>query len=117
MHKLQSLNEAQSARALPSQLGSIILVNAVVGALGGELTTANYEFGCTSDGVATRLGLGFTTSLCSKIQEAADECESYAALCESTDSTAVCKGAWDYCNDNIGRLIPLGNQSMYNGMS
>ncbi|ETS85846.1 hypothetical protein PFICI_03871 [Pestalotiopsis fici W106-1] len=97
MHKLAGLSDVQSARAIPNPLGSIILVNAVIGTLGADLATSNYEFGCTPDGVATKLGVGFNSTVCSKIQEVGPQCEAYGALCESTDSIAICKDASAFC--------------------
>jgi cathepsin A (carboxypeptidase C) len=117
MNKLFELDAVDSSRAIPNPLGSIILVNAVIGTLGGELASANYEFGCTPDGVATKLGFGFNSTVCSKIQELGPECESYGALCEMTSSIEVCRGASEFCERQIGALVDLRNRNPYNGKS
>jgi hypothetical protein len=114
MHALASLADVRSARAVPNPLGSIILVNAVIGTLGGQLATANYEFGCTPDGVATKLGLGYNSSVCSIIQELGPECEYYGTLCESTNSITVCKDASAFCEGKIASLTRIPSRSMYN---
>lgn len=115
MERLLGLADAGSPRAVPNPIGSIILVNAVIGTLGAELSTANYEFGCTPNGAATKLGLGFNSTTCSRLQEIGPECESYGFLCESTGSIAVCNGAMEFCETQIANIIDLGSRNPYNG--
>ncbi|KAH8889045.1 alpha/beta-hydrolase [Thozetella sp. PMI_491] len=114
MHALASLADVQSTRAIPNPLGSIILVNAVIGTLGGQLATANYDFGCTPDGVATKLGIGYNSTVCSVIQELGPECEYYGNLCEFTNSISVCKDASAFCEGKIAPLTRIPSRSMYN---
>lgn len=115
MHRLKSLAEIKSPYALPNPLGSMILVDAVIGAIGGDLSSAYYEFGCSPSGSATKLGFGFNSTICDLIQEHGPTCEFYATLCESTDSIAVCKDATNYCRSHISDHIPLQSRNMYNG--
>ena len=96
MHRLKSLANVQAATALPNPLGSIILVNAVIGTVGGDITTAYYEFGCSRDGAASKLGFGFNSTICDLIQEFGPMCEYYATLCEFTDNLSVCDDAARY---------------------
>ena len=115
MHRLKSLSEVRSLRALPNPLGSMILVDAVIGTIGGDITSSYYEFGCSPDGSATKLGFGFNSTICDLIQEYGPTCEYYATLCESTDNISVCKDATRYCQDHISSKIPLQSRNMYNG--
>ncbi|KAJ3470121.1 hypothetical protein MRS44_000220 [Fusarium solani] len=114
MHQLLDLAEVQSPLGVPNPLGSIILVNAVVGTMGGDLSTSNYEFGCTPSGAMTKLGYGFNASICSLIQERGPTCEYYGSLCETTGKVAVCKDASNFCAREIADEIPLGDRNMYN---
>ncbi|KAL4884584.1 Alpha/Beta hydrolase protein [Aspergillus karnatakaensis] len=113
MHRLYQLAQDKSTRSLPNRLGSIILVNAVVGTLGGHLSTATYEFGCTDESVAAKLGFRFNETVCSSIQELAPGCEENARWCEATRNKVICLAASQACVE-ISSLVEYGDRSLYN---
>ncbi|KAL2850652.1 Alpha/Beta hydrolase protein [Aspergillus pseudoustus] len=114
LHHILALQNVRAEQAVTNPIKSLILVNAVIGTLGGLLSTANYEFGCTGHGVATRLGLGYNETVCSALQELGPECEKYAEICERENDLTICKDASQFCEGRIGPLAKLPGVSPYN---
>ncbi|RDW68414.1 hypothetical protein BP5796_09071 [Coleophoma crateriformis] len=112
--RIVGLQRADSRRAILNPVKSLILVNAVIGSLGGYLTTGKYEFGCTPTGQATKLGLGYNGTACAAISEAGPSCEVYAELCERTSDLTLCAANSAYCWAQISPWVEIPDRNPYN---
>ncbi|KAH7161839.1 Alpha/Beta hydrolase protein [Dactylonectria macrodidyma] len=114
VHHLVGLQNVHAEISIKNPIKSLILVNAVIGALGGLLTTADYEFGCTDQGKAVELGLRFNDTACEALQKLGPQCERYAGLCERENDLEVCRDASKFCQEKVGVWMDLKGRSPYN---
>ncbi|KAH8901462.1 alpha/beta-hydrolase [Thozetella sp. PMI_491] len=114
MHRLWQLQKDQSRRSIPNKLGTLILINAVIGPVGGDISTSNYEFGCTPSGAATKLGFGFNATACEKIAAAGPACEDHAAICERTYQLDICTAAMYSCEEGVKTWVDIQDRNPYN---